>query len=263
MGKLHLILAVVVLFSINSSGNAKSLGNFKCYHQITDKEILIETTNGSKVLVSAYNDYAIGVSSVGVNEVLKLTSPKYIESRIDLKGSIYVEELDDLMQITTTINDGLIMKIEKNPLRFSYVNKSSSEVMFEQLTAMKFGHKSNNINFSVEIDEELKLVTSNNHQTNTLSIKLGDVVNFEKVNEFINPDNEICIVSSKGYAVVFESKLSHEINYSKNEKIKISVIGNDINNFNYLLIYGPQQPELIDKYAFHMTEVENQISLKQ
>jgi len=260
MGKLHLILAVVVLFSFNFSSHAKSLGNFKCYKQITDKEILIETTNGSKVLVTAYNDYAIGVSSVGANEVLKLTSPIYIDTRTDLNGSIYVEELDDLMQITTTINHGLVMKIEKYPLRFSFVHKASSEVLFEQLTTVKFGKKSKNVNFSVGIDEQLKMVNSNNHETNAFLIKMGDVVNFEKANEFVNPENEICIVSSKGYALVLESKLAHEIDYSKNEKIKISVMGNEINNFNYLLIYGPQQPALIDKYAFHMTDAEHEIS---
>ncbi|MBN2805879.1 MAG: hypothetical protein JXR22_04415, partial [Prolixibacteraceae bacterium] len=111
-------------------------------------------------------------------------------------------------------------------------------------------------------NEELKLVTSNNHESNTMNILNGEVVKFDKVNDFIYPDNEICLVSSKGYAIVMESKLAHEFNYSKEKKMKISVSGNDQQSLNYLVIYGPQQPELIEKYAFHLNETDNQISLK-
>lgn len=263
MGKLQLILAVVVLLALNTSGFAKSMGNFKSYKQVTDKEVLIETTNGSKVLISAYNNYAIQISSLNNTEKVALTSPKAICERADLSGSIYVEELDDMMQITTTIDDGLVIKIEKNPLRFTYINKLHSSILFEEATAVKFGSKSNNINFSVGDDEELKLVSRKNHQSNTLAINNGDVINVDKVNEFLYPENEICLVSSKGYAIVFDSKLQHEINYSKSEKVKVSVMGSEINQFNFLLIYGPQQPELIDKYAFHMTPQDNQVSLNQ
>jgi alpha-glucosidase (family GH31 glycosyl hydrolase) len=262
MGKLHLMLVAVVFFSIHTTVFSKSLGNFKQYKQITDKEILIETSNGSQVLVSAYNNFAIGITSVSNSNQLKLTSPRDIASRTDLNGSIYVEELDDLMQITTTNSDGMVIKIEKNPLRFTYINKIDAEPMFEQLSTIKFSSKSNNILFSIAENEELKLVTSNNHQSNTMNIMYGEVVKFDKLNEFIHPDNEICMVSSKGYAIVMESKLAHEFNYSKEKKMKISVMGMDQQSLSYMVIYGPQQPELIEKYAFHLEEAENQISLK-
>ncbi|MBN2807455.1 MAG: hypothetical protein JXR22_12430, partial [Prolixibacteraceae bacterium] len=178
MGKLHLLVALLVLLSIHTNVFSKSLGNFKHYKQITDKEILIETTNGSQVLVSAYNNFAIGITSVSNSSSLQLTSPREIASRSDLNGSIYVEELDELMQITTTNNDGMVIRIEKNPLRFTYIQKINAEPMFEQLSAIKFSNKSNNILFSVAENEELKLVTSNNHESNTMNILNGEVVKF-------------------------------------------------------------------------------------
>lgn len=260
MGKIQLILAVLVLFTLNTSVFAKSVGNFKSYTQITDKEVLIETTNGSKVLFSAYNNFAIGVLAADADEKLNLTSPQSINDRKDLKGSIYVEELDELMQITTTNNDGLIIKIDKSPLRFTYIDKATSTVLFEE--GIKFGKKSNDFDLSIEKDEELKLLTSNNYQVNTLKINDGEVVDHSTVNEFLYPENEICMISSKGYALVLDSKVEHEINYSKAEKIKIATTTSNTNKLGFLLVYGAQQPELISKYAFHSTPFDSQISLK-
>ncbi|MFA9391788.1 MAG: hypothetical protein ACERKD_18400 [Prolixibacteraceae bacterium] len=261
MGKLQLLLTLIILMVLTSSGYAKTLGNFKSYKQITDKEILIETTNGSKILVSAYNQYAIGISAFSANETVPLTSPNSINSRKDLNGSIYVEELDELMQITTTNHDGLVIKIDKHPLRFSYINKLNANVLFEELSSVKFGNKNNSINLTIEENEELKLVSNKNHKANVQSIQQGDLITIKKESEITQSANDVCLISSKGYAIVFEYKVEHEINYLKSDKIKISAIGN-ATCFNYLLIYGPQQPELIDKYAFHTDTNDNQISLK-
>ena len=260
MCKLKLFLAVVVLLALNNSLFAKSMGNFKSYRQITDKEVLIETTNGSKVLFSAYNNFAIGVLAAGADEEIALTSPQSIQERTDLTGSIYVEELDEMMQITTTINDGLVIKVEKNPLRFTYVDKSSMNTFFEE--GFKFGNKENNLDLTVVQGEELRLLSSNNYQTNSLEINDGDIINFTRVNEFLYPNNEICMISSKGYAIILDSNLEHEINYSKSERLKISSVPRDNNKFSFMLLYGAQQPELISKFAFHATPFDSQISLK-
>lgn len=260
MRKYLQLFVVIVLLFVSITGFSKSLGNFKQYHQVTDKEILIESTNGSQILISAYNNYAIGVTVVNSN-TLDITTPKQINSRNDLTGSIYVEELDEMMQITTTINDGLVIKIEKSPLHFSFINKSNSETYFEELSGIKFGRHSNEMNFAIAEGEKIEIISNNKFETFSKTLNTGDVYTFADVNNLLFPNNEICLVSSKGYAVVFESEEKHEINLSKSEKVKVSNIENK-NSFNYLLIFGPQQPELIDKYAFHMSPEDKQISLK-
>ncbi|MDA3930030.1 MAG: hypothetical protein PF541_13860 [Prolixibacteraceae bacterium] len=261
MRKLQLVLAVMFLLTSGSSIFAKSLGNYKNYQQVTDKEILIESSNGSHILVSAYNDYAIGVSILNSNEIISITSPNKIQKRKDLNGSIYVEELDEIVQITTAVADGLIIKIEKNPLRFSYINKINDELFFEEFTSAKFSRKSNNINFTIGEDEELKLFTHKDLVSYYKSINNGDVLNFGEKNDYLYPNNEICLVSSRGYAVILESDIEHEINYSKSEKIEILKRGEEKNIFSYLLIYGPRKPQLIEKYAFHMSTHEKQITM--
>lgn len=262
MRKLHLYLTLVVLLIISNTGLAKTFGNFKSYKQVTDKEVLVESSNGIKVLFTAYNNFAIGVSTTNSNEEVKLTSPHSIAKRNDLTGSIYVEEIDELMQITTTSADGLIIKVEKNPLRFTYIDKSSNQVLFEE--EFKFGNKSHDLGISVESGEEYKLITSNNYQSNTLPIKLGDILDYACVNDFLYPENEICMLSSKGFAIVLNADIKHNIDYKKEDRVKISADpeAKGQGDFQFMLVYGAMQPELIEKYAFHSTPFDKQISLK-
>ena len=262
MGKLHLVVVVMVLFGLHQPATAKSLGNFKSYRQITDKEVLIESTKGAFILVSAYNEYALGISVVNEDKVLELTAPNKINLKEELNGSIYVEELDDLMQITTTINNGVAIKIEKNPLHFSYIDKSTRNTLFEELHSVKFKNKADDIAFSLSEDEEIKLVTNNRYETISTNLVSGDVFSFEKMNNLVFPNNEICLVSSKGYAIIFDSEMPHEIDLSKPDQIKISRTVNENKQFNYMLVYGPRCPELIEKYAFHIAPNDKQITLK-
>lgn len=261
MGKLLLVIVVMVLFGLNQPVTAKSLGNFKSYRQITDKEILIESTKGAFILVSAYNKYALKISVVDNNKVFELTAPNKINSKEELDGSIYVEELDDLMQITTTINNGVAIKIEKSPLQFSFINKSTNNILFEELHSVKFKKHINDIVFSLCEDEEIKLITNNKYKTISTKVVSGDVLSFDEINNLLFPKNEICLISSKGYAVIFDSKMPHEIDFSKHNQIKISRSANSIKEFSYMIIYGPQRPKLIEKYAFHVTPNDKQITL--
>lgn len=251
---------IIILLASSSSVFSKSLGNYKSYSQITDKEVLIETTNGAQVLISAYNDFAIGIS-VSSDKELNLVTPNKIKNHSDLNGSIYVEELDELMQITTAINDGVVIKIEKSPLRLTYIDKSSSEILFEEIAGVKFSKNSNSIRFSVDENEELNVISYNNYTTTYNSIEAGLFYDFNAIEGMVNDNHETCLVSSKGYAVVLDSKYQHEIDHKKSDKLKIST-QSESDNFNYLLIYGPNQPQLIEKYAFHNNNIEKQISLK-
>ncbi|MBN2807007.1 MAG: hypothetical protein JXR22_10150 [Prolixibacteraceae bacterium] len=121
-----ILLGLGLLFSGNQT-TAKSKGKFNRYTQVTDKEILIESTRGHKVLFTAFDDHSIGVSHFGEDVVVKLISPAKILQEKGLNGSIYVEELDDLLQITTTNADGLIIKIDKKHFAFTCIDKVNQQ----------------------------------------------------------------------------------------------------------------------------------------
>jgi hypothetical protein len=112
---------------------AKSNGKLLKYTQVTDKEVLIESNKGIKILFTAYDNYSIGVKYYDKTEEIQLISPTTILSASVLKGSIYVEEIDELMQITTTSPDGLIIKVDKRKFTFTFIDKSdNSEIILEE-----------------------------------------------------------------------------------------------------------------------------------
>ncbi len=120
------ILILAVLAVTTFTANAKSIGRFTKYLQVTDKEVLVETSKGIKVLFTAYDNQSIGVKYFGKDEVCALISPAKILQHNEFNGSIYVEEIDELMQITTTTKTGLMIKVDKRKCNFTFVDKSTN-----------------------------------------------------------------------------------------------------------------------------------------
>lgn len=260
MGKLYLSSLLFFIVGILSSVNARTIGDFKNYRQLTDKEVLIETTRDACILVTAYNHYALGVTVLSAHEAELLTSPDKIHLRTELSGSIYVEELDELMQITTTVSDGIVIKIEKEPLRLSYINKADNALLFEEEKGVKFGNKETETAFSIGAGEHINLVAGNHLKSISQQLGTGEIYTNETVDAFLFEGNDICVVSSKGYAVVLEADQSYQIDLSKKEQLKISHNQLKANKLEYLILYGQQQPEMIEKYAFHVKQENKQMT---
>lgn len=130
MKKLTIILTTIFL---TTGIMAKLPGKFLKYSQVTDKEVVLESTKGYKVLFTAYDNNSIGVTYFDKNDNIKLITPSAIESHYELSGSIYVEELDELMQITTTNDNGIMIKIDKKHFGFTFIDKTDySELVFEE-----------------------------------------------------------------------------------------------------------------------------------
>lgn len=127
------ILIMMSLTSFVQQANAEKKGKFNNYTQVTDKEVLITSTKGVKVLFSAYDQHSIGIRYFNGKEEVKLISPKNIFDHVELSGSMYVEELDELMQITTTSDKGLVIKIDKKNFEFTFIDKSNNqEILVEE-----------------------------------------------------------------------------------------------------------------------------------
>ncbi|MCF8359453.1 MAG: DUF4968 domain-containing protein [Prolixibacteraceae bacterium] len=118
---LFLVLAQQVFAGTN--------GKYSTYRQVTDKEVVIESNKGVKVLFTAYSNRSIGVTYFTPNDKVSLILPAEVASMTDIKGSIYVEELEELIQITTTDRDGLLIKINRKPFGFSVYDKAGMKEM--------------------------------------------------------------------------------------------------------------------------------------
>lgn len=126
MIKLRTIFLTIAVIAITITANAKQFGTFARYSQVTDKEVLVVSSKGIKVLFTAYDNQTIGFTWHDKKQSVSLILPSNILGYEELKGSIYVEELDELMQITTTSNDGLLIKVDKKNFGFTFVNKGNN-----------------------------------------------------------------------------------------------------------------------------------------
>ncbi|HKM94995.1 MAG TPA: hypothetical protein VJY41_15195 [Prolixibacteraceae bacterium] len=261
MGKNFLFVIFIIICLSTLQVAAKSLGNFKRYLQITDKEVLIESTEGNFILISAYEDYTLHIKSIIKSDAIKLVSPEKIHMNKNLGGSIYVEELDELVQISTVVNDGIFIQVHKNPLSFSYIDKTTRQVLFEELKGINFSKQSAQMSLSLKPDEELMLMAGNDIHVITTPINLGDSYSNSKIGSFIYPENDVCLISSKGYSIVLKSNELFQIDYLKPNKISI-IKQNPTNEFGFLIIYGSLQCEMIEKYALNINKKEQQITLK-
>jgi len=131
--RFYITILTLLLFLLSNGLQAKNIGKFKKYTQVTDKEVLVESTKGIKILFTAFDNHSIGATYYDKYLMVKLISPDKILNHTCLNGSIYVEELDELMQITTTTNDGLMIKVNKKEFGFSFIDKSNQqEIVVEE-----------------------------------------------------------------------------------------------------------------------------------
>ncbi|MFA9393023.1 MAG: hypothetical protein ACERKD_24660 [Prolixibacteraceae bacterium] len=126
MKNAHLFSIMIISLFFNIQLEAKSLGKFKKYTQITDKEVLMESTKGVKILFTAFDNKSIGISYYDKNENVYLITPANISNHQELRGSIYIEQLDELMQITSTTSEGLLIKVNKKEFGFTFIDKSNN-----------------------------------------------------------------------------------------------------------------------------------------
>jgi hypothetical protein len=127
---------------------AKSHGKLVKYHQVTDKEVLMVTGKGVKVLFSAYDNATIGITVFNQEQSVNLVAPSDVKLHDQLTGSMYVEEMDELMQISTTTKNGLKIKVEKNPMRFVIIDKENNlEIILENEFESGLIRKDNTISF--------------------------------------------------------------------------------------------------------------------
>lgn len=128
----QLLMMILILFGAGRA-NAGKQGSFAGYRQLTDKQVLLVSTKGIQVIFNAYDNYNLGMECQLKTVKQTLILPEHIAKHRDLQGSIYVEELDELMQITTTSNDGLVIIVDKRNFEFTFIDKETKlEIQPEQ-----------------------------------------------------------------------------------------------------------------------------------
>jgi hypothetical protein len=251
------LVALAITLLLSQVALAKSLGNYKSHCQITDKEILFETTNGSKILICANDNYVIQIKILGKNETICLLTPEKVLEGCDLNGSIYTEEIEGKIQVTSTMNDGIFINIEKTPFKLSFLQKEDRTLLTKEIQGVTFTNQGINISFSVEKGEELKLLSKEDYQLHSHMILSGNIYKLENSN---NSDNVLCFLSSKGYAIAINNYNQKELNFCTNNQLKIKTIDQEQDHFSYTLFFGENGQDFIPRYAFKTKTNDQQLT---
>jgi hypothetical protein len=251
---------LLLLCCLTFTSYSKSLGNFKHYRQITDKEVLIETSSGAQILISAIDGQAIQVSASADNS-FHLIQPDQISKHKHLEGSIYVEELDEMMQITTTAPKGIVISSNKKPLSLTYVSKENGTILLNESIVTKNAKQDASLEYKACKNETLKLLTCKAIKNKWQNMEKGICYTPDIIKSF-SSGNNVCLVSSKGYSIVLEPESEAQFDLSEPETIKISKLNSKQPLMQFMLVLGSQQPELLEKYAQILTGKSKLISLK-
>ncbi|HOO85518.1 MAG TPA: hypothetical protein PLS94_13190 [Prolixibacteraceae bacterium] len=249
-----------LLCCLSLTGYSKSWGNFKHYKQITDKEVLLETSNGAQILITAIDSQALQISA-SANKSFQLIQPDQINKHKHLEGSIYVEELDEMMQITTTTPEGIVICINKKPFNLTYKSKANSNVLLNQSKISSNNRQSASFEYKTCKTEKLRLLSCKSTKNQWQNLERGTLYPPDSIKAF-SLGNNIYLVSSKGYSILLEPNMAAQIDLSESEKLKISKLNIKQPLLQFVLVLGTQQPELLEKYAQILTSKNRLISLK-
>lgn len=241
MGKLVLIIVlIVVTVQVVFS---KTLGNFQSYKQITDKEVLFITSNGSRILITANQPQIIGVRALGAQEKVSLTLPCNIQES-GLTGSFYVEELDNQIEISSTSNKGLRIRINKQPFLLSYVDPQSKDILVDEFKAIDFSKNMAVLYFSKTQNDNLALHSGNN---NIRPIEINSIHQ--------ETEEPIAIVSSKGYCILVDCNTPKQVQLTKQNKLNLSVQNKEA-KVQYYIVTGSNQHDVLQQLALFNSKFE-------
>jgi hypothetical protein len=260
MGRIKLVIVLIAL-AFPVSIHAKTSGNYKSHQQITDKEVLFETTKGVKILLSAEDDYTIGVRFLGKNEIVKLNTPEHVRSKkTSLKGSIYLEEIHDKIQVTTTMDDGLFIIIEKNPFKLSYLQKENNQLLTSESKGINFGKLGPYISFYSESNKEkFEVVSRTKSETLSNTLEMGESI---CIADGDVDTNEFVLVSSNGYSIVFKNESRNLISLNKNSELAVQSFGKEKDQFSYKLLFGSAHNDYVERLSLERESEKSVLSVK-
>jgi alpha-glucosidase (family GH31 glycosyl hydrolase) len=241
MGKLVLTIALIV--ATYQLALSKTLGNFSSYKQITDKEVLFTTTNGSRILITANQEQIIGIQALGEQEIVNLTLPCDID-KSKLTGSLYVEELDNQIEISSSSTNGIRIRINKQPFKLSYFDPKSKEVYLDEFKAIDFSKNGAQLTFSKSETETLEL-RDTEHTTKSIDNNELNAKNYDP----------ILIMSSKGYCILIDSPYEKLVQLSKKNKLNVNV-QNKREIIQYYIVTGINENDIMQQVALFNSKFE-------
>jgi alpha-D-xyloside xylohydrolase len=241
------LVPATVLSLTSGHALAQQLGNYDSY-DTAGRSIVVTGASGERIRVTPYGDYIARV------QFAKNAEDFYADDRYDMveshdwDGTLGVTESDSSLELETAADDGIIVSIDKQPLRLSFSLKPDGQPLLMEQDGVSWSGNTVSESFELAADEHFAglghpaygQIEKLDRRGTSLKVSHGDegaaIVPF--------------YVSSKGYGVFLNTTFTHTVNLGQGNNYGVSIDGEGYGGqMDYFFIGGPLLTQVIDRYT--------------
>ncbi len=226
---------------------AQQVGDYSS-HAAEGRSVVITGASGERIRITPYGDYIARVQVVQAGEEFYPDDRYEMVERHDWDGAFDVTEDDTSLAVATAAADGVLVSVEKAPLRLSFAHKDQGTPLLVEQGGVSWTGNSVTESFAPTTDEHFaglgheaygKLAKLDRRGT---SLTVGHGSEGACVVPFF--------ISSKGYGVFLNTTFTHTINLGQNSQYSLSIDGEGYGGqMDYFFIAGPTLTAVVDRYT--------------
>lgn len=222
-----------------------------------DSNVLVFVTNsGQRIKFSAFTNYLVRIQAVQKGEEFFPDDHYEMVADYDKKGSFKVSDKGSYFEIYTNIEDGVLIKLYKNPLWFEFYGRKTSKLLLKSKEGILWDHNRIRVHMEVDTSEHFcglghqayGLVESIDLKGKTVSCNYGDGPAYVGAKQAVL--SVPFYLSSKGYGIFLNSTFPHKFIFGENNQYEFGI---DTKGFDgrmdYFFIMGPEFKDIINRYT--------------
>ena len=225
----------------------QQVGNYSS-HAPEGRSVVVTGTSGERIRVTPYGDYIVRVQAVQNGDDFYADDRYEMVERHDWDGTLAVVEADSSLELSTAAVDGILISIDKQPLRFSFAHQSDeTPVLVEQ----------GGVSWSGNTITESFSLTAGEHFAGLGHEAYGRIRNLDRRGTSLRVQSGsegACVVpfyvSSRGYGVFLNTTFTHTVNLGQNNAYSLTIDGEGYGGqMDYFFIGGPTLTQVVDRYT--------------
>jgi alpha-D-xyloside xylohydrolase len=217
-------------------------------HASADRSLIITGVSGERIRITPYGDYMVRVQAAPPGEEFYPDDRYEMVESHDWDGALDVAESDSALDVSTAADDGILVSVDKQPLRLSFSLKAQATIVLAEGGGVSWSGDTVTESFEPTTDEHFaglgheaygkldKLDRRGTSLTVTSGSEGACVVPF--------------FVSSRGYGVFLNTTFTHTVNLGQNGAYSLSIDGEGFGGqMDYFFIAGPALTQVVDRYT--------------
>ena len=243
-----LMLCLLGTVSRSETGLPETLASYSSRHS-EGRSIVFITSTGQKLRATPYGDCIVRVQAVRKDEEF-FPDDRYemVESH-DWEGELRLVEHDTFFILQTRAGNGIVLRINKNPMRISFSQNGGRKDMLVESEGVRWENDSIHTTFVYDAAEHFTGLGHGYYgRAEHLDLK-GETLHRNYGTEHGQQAPLIVpfYLSSNGYGIFLNSTFPNSFTFGKDSLYEFSIEGDG--RMDYFFILGPDFTSIIDRYT--------------